>query len=96
MEEHRVGQLYTVIQASREESDGSVAVEILANEPYDDEAHQRTGQYTHKIYHIGGRCPALIKALAPESALMLEEKAWNAYPYCKTSILLLALLIFGI
>lgn len=89
-----MGQLYTVVHASREESDGSVAVEILANEPYHDDAHRRTGQYTHKIYHIGGRCPALIKALAPESALMLEEKAWNAYPYCKTSKTQLFLLIF--
>lgn len=83
-EEYRVGQLYTVVHASREESDGSVAVEILANEEYHDSVRDTAGQYTHKIYHIGGRCPALIKALAPESALMLEEKAWNAFPYCKT------------
>ena len=85
VEEHRVGQLFTVVHASREESDGSVAVEILANEPYNDEVRNTEGQFTHKIYHIGGRCPGIIKALAPDSALMLEEKAWNAYPYCKTS-----------
>lgn len=79
-----MGHLYTVVHASREESDGSVAVEIIVNEPYEDKVHNTTGQYTHKIYHIGGRCPALIKALAPDSAMILEEKAWNAYPYCKT------------
>lgn len=80
-----MGQLFTVIHSSKEESDGSVAVEILANEPYTDtERSNQQGQYTHKIYHIGGRCPALIKALAPASALILEEKAWNVFPYCKT------------
>jgi hypothetical protein len=35
---------------------------------------------------MGRRCPSLVRALAPASALLLEETAWNAYPYCKTSI----------
>jgi hypothetical protein len=81
-----VGQLYTVAHFSKEESDGSVAVEILKNEPYQDTVRKTTGQYTSKIYHIAGRCPAIIKALAPTKALLLEEEAWNAYPYCKTII----------
>jgi len=42
------------------------------------------GQYTHKIYHIGSRLPGWIKAIAPTTALQVVEKAWNAYPYCKT------------
>jgi hypothetical protein len=49
--------MYTVAHSTREESDGSVAVEILSNESYeelDDRGQQITGQYTHKIYHIGG------------------------------------------
>jgi len=84
VDEHQVGQLYTVANFSKEESDGSVAVEILKNEAYQDKVRKTTGQYTSKIYHIGERCPAIIKALAPAKALLLEEEAWNAYPYCKT------------
>lgn len=48
-----MAQLYAVVQASREQTDGSAAVEILTNEPYDDPVMGK-GQYTHKIYHIGG------------------------------------------
>lgn len=28
--------------------------------------------------------PKLVQAIAPASALKLEEKAWNAFPHCKT------------
>ena len=28
--------------------------------------------------------PAWFKSLLPKSALQVEEKAWNAYPYTKT------------
>lgn len=30
------------------------------------------------------KVPGFLKALAPENALIFHEKAWNAYPYCKT------------
>ena len=44
----------------------------------------QAGQYTHKIYHLATRVPGFIRLLAPASALLIDEKAWNAYPYCKT------------
>ena len=76
-------QLYAVVEVSREETHGQDSgVEILKNEPYENE-HGK-GQYTHKIYHLGSKVPRFIAALAPASALKLEEEAWNGYPHCKT------------
>ncbi|KAJ0057553.1 hypothetical protein NL108_009314, partial [Boleophthalmus pectinirostris] len=31
------------------------------------------------------KVPAYVKMIAPEGALVFHEKAWNAYPYCRTS-----------
>jgi hypothetical protein len=76
-------QLFTVVEVSRQETHGQDSgVEILKNEPYDNE-HGK-GQYTHKIYHLGSKVPRFIAAIAPANALRLEEEAWNGYPYCKT------------
>lgn len=30
------------------------------------------------------KVPAYIRVLAPNGALEVHEKAWNAFPYCKT------------
>jgi hypothetical protein len=32
------------------------------------------------------KVPSLVAALLPASSLMLVEKAWNAYPHCRTGI----------
>lgn len=53
------------------------------NEPYK-EGPGGDGQYTHKLYHVGRHLPGWLKSLLPKSALTVEEKAWNAYPYTKT------------
>ncbi|XP_076344495.1 protein retinal degeneration B-like isoform X3 [Tachypleus tridentatus] len=69
---------------SREESQGAGSgVEFLVNKPYTD-GNGGSGQYTHKVYHIGSHLPGWLKALLPKSALTVEEEAWNAYPYTKT------------
>ncbi|KAJ8922249.1 hypothetical protein NQ315_004186 [Exocentrus adspersus] len=69
---------------SREESSGAGSgVEILINEPYTDGPGGQ-GQYTRKIYHVGSHLPGWIKGILPKTALMVEEEAWNAYPYTKT------------
>jgi len=80
--EYQIAQLYMVAKISREQTHGGEGIQILENRPYDDETGK--GQYTHKIYKIGSRLPGWIKAIMPASALQFEEKAWNAYPYCKT------------
>ena len=70
--------LKTVIQGAES------GVEILINEPYTDGPGGKGGQYTHKIYHVGSHLPAWLKSLMPKTALIVEEEAWNAYPYTKT------------
>lgn len=158
VKEHREGQLYTVAKQSIDESDGSTAVEIQVNEPFEypeecsvadtscssdstvseceedsgsDESDSETtsdhtstqsmsnsssitlssstssshhsylkthklpatrlskqaiqhGQYTQKVYHVGGHLPGWMRALAPPSMLKAKERAWNCYPYCRT------------
>ncbi|KAK6483386.1 phosphatidylinositol transfer protein beta isoform [Huso huso] len=59
------------------------SIEVLKNEPYEKEGEK--GQYTHKIYHLKSKVPGFVKMIAPEGALVFHEKAWNAYPYCRTS-----------
>nr|XP_057936706.1 phosphatidylinositol transfer protein alpha isoform-like [Doryrhamphus excisus] len=82
VEEYQVGQLYAVAEASKSETGGGEGVEVLQNEPYEKEGEK--GQYTHKIYHLQSKVPAFVRLMAPKGALEIHEKAWNAYPYCKT------------
>ncbi|OXB57446.1 hypothetical protein ASZ78_010161 [Callipepla squamata] len=72
------------MKKSREESSGEGSgVEILANRPYSD-GPGGSGQYTHKIYHVGSHIPSWFRALLPKAALQVEEESWNAYPYTRT------------
>ena len=85
VEEYRIAQLYMIAKKSKEESKGAEAgVEILINEPYTDGPGGKGGQYTKKLYHIGSHLPAWVKSLLTTTALIVEEEAWNAYPYAKT------------
>ncbi|RWS28529.1 Protein retinal degeneration B-like protein [Leptotrombidium deliense] len=86
VEEYRVAQLYMIAKKSREESQGvGSGVEIIVNEPYTDgPSGSKNGQYTQKVFHVGQHLPGWLKALLPKSALIVEEEAWNAYPYTKT------------
>ncbi|XP_056138782.1 phosphatidylinositol transfer protein alpha isoform-like [Lampris incognitus] len=82
VEEYQVGQLYAVAEASKNETGGGEGVEVLVNEPYEKDGEK--GQYTHKIYHLQSKVPKAISLIAPKGALEVHEKAWNAYPYCRT------------
>lgn len=91
VEEYRIGQLYAVAEASKNETGGGEGIEIRVNEPFDlndEEVKSRgiklPGQYTHKIFHLASKVPSFIRWIAPEGALEVHEKAWNAYPYCRT------------
>ena len=84
VEEYRIAQLYSVAEDSKNETGGGEGIEIVTNEPYEDAELGGKGQYTHKIIHLQSKVPAFIRALAPTGSLEITEKAWNAYPYCKT------------
>ncbi|KAI1729768.1 phosphatidylinositol transfer protein [Ditylenchus destructor] len=90
VEEYQVGQLWSVAEASKNETGGGEGVEVLKNEPFKDVplfgGKFTQGQYTHKIYHLQSKVPALLRKCAPKGSLAIHERAWNAYPYCKTEL----------
>lgn len=48
--QYQVGQLYSVAEASKNETGGGEGVEVLKNEPYEKDGEK--GQFTHKIYRL--------------------------------------------
>jgi len=90
VEEYQVAQLFSVAEASKNETGGGEGIEVLRNEPFDNVpllgGRYNKGQYTYKIYHLASKVPAFIRLLAPKGSLEIHEEAWNAYPYCKTVI----------
>jgi len=82
VDEYQIAQLYMINKISKQQTGNGEGIQILENKPFDDE--NGSGQYTHKIIHIGSKIPGWLKAVMPTTALQVDEKAWNAYPYCKT------------
>jgi len=80
-EEYRTAQLYMVARFSREMTTKGEGIEILKNEPYENE-HGK-GQFTHKKIYLGSHLPSWATPFVPSSLVTVEEKAWNAYPYVK-------------
>ncbi|KAI1285818.1 Phosphatidylinositol transfer protein alpha isoform [Halotydeus destructor] len=90
VEEYCIGQLYSVAEASKNETGGGEGVEVVKNEPFDGVpllgGKFSKGQYTYKIFHLESKVPNLVRYLVPKGSLKIHEEAWNAYPYCKTVI----------
>nr|XP_002128690.1 phosphatidylinositol transfer protein alpha isoform [Ciona intestinalis] len=87
VEEYQVAQLWSVAEASKNETGGGEGIEVLNNEPYTKTLENGTvesGQYTNKIYHFASRVPGFIRLFAPTGSLSAKEEAWNAYPSCRT------------
>ncbi|KAM9621933.1 membrane-associated phosphatidylinositol transfer protein 2 [Trichechus inunguis] len=84
VEEYRIAQLYMIQKKSRNETYGEGSgVEILENRPYSD-GPGGSGQYTHKVYHVGMHIPGWFRSILPKAALRVVEESWNAYPYTRT------------
>uniref|UniRef100_A0A5F9CMB6 Phosphatidylinositol transfer protein membrane associated 2 n=1 Tax=Oryctolagus cuniculus TaxID=9986 RepID=A0A5F9CMB6_RABIT len=84
VEEYRIAQLYMIQKKSRNETYGEGSgVEILENRPYTD-GPGGSGQYTHKVYHVGMHIPGWFRSILPKAALRVVEESWNAYPYTRT------------
>ncbi|KAG5894188.1 hypothetical protein JTB14_037754 [Gonioctena quinquepunctata] len=90
VEEYQVAQLFSVAEASKDNTGGGEGIEVLKNEPFTNYpllgGKYNNGQYTYKIYHLASKVPSFIRLLAPKGSLEIHEEAWNAYPYCKTVI----------
>lgn len=90
VEEYQIGQLWSVAEASKNETGGGEGVEVVVNQPFENfpllGGQFSKGQYTKKIYHLDTKVPALVRLVTPKGALAVHEEAWNAYPYCKTVI----------
>ena len=88
VEEYQVAQLFSVAEASKNETGGGEGVEVIKNEPYDNypllNGKFNSGQYSYKIYHLASKVPAWVQSIAPKGSMEIHEEAWNAYPYCKT------------
>lgn len=92
VEEYRIAQLYMIQKKSRNETYGQGSgVEILENRPYTD-GPGGSGQYTHKVYHVGMHIPGWFRSILPKAALRVVEESWNAYPYTRTRCVCLKLL----
>nr|XP_023012197.1 phosphatidylinositol transfer protein beta isoform [Leptinotarsa decemlineata] len=90
VEEYQVAQLFSVAEASKDNTGGGEGIEVLKNEPFTNfpllGGKYNCGQYTYKIYHLASKVPSFIRLLAPKGSLEIHEEAWNAYPYCRTVI----------
>ncbi|VDQ04171.1 unnamed protein product [Trichobilharzia regenti] len=96
VDEYHVGQLWAVAEASKNETGGGEGIEVLVNEPFNSEVNPPespliangkeyfTGQYTHKRFYLARKVPGYVRLLAPKGSLEVDEKAWNAFPYCRT------------
>eukprot|EP00054_Salpingoeca_dolichothecata_P008118 m.46381 g.46381 ORF g.46381 m.46381 type:complete len:270 (-) comp17518_c0_seq1:31-840(-) len=82
VEEYRIGQLYMIAKHSSENTSGNEGIEVIVNEPCEDEVHGK-GQFTEKRIHLGSSLPSWIKAVIPK-IFYITEKAWNFFPYCIT------------
>lgn len=56
VEEYQIGQLWSVAEASKQETGGGEGVEVLENRKFNGVdlygGKYTTGQFTHKIYHV--------------------------------------------
>lgn len=99
-EEYRIGQLYSVAEASKRETGGCEGVEVFVNRPvtpdemktlpFKDQLQPSKGgqpascQYTHKRLYVASKMPYFVRAIAPTNSLEVDEKSWNCYPYIRT------------
>ena len=57
--QYQVAQLFSVAEASKDNTGGGEGIEVLKNEPFTDQSllggKYTSGQYTYKIYHLASK-----------------------------------------
>uniref|UniRef100_A0A914PRL0 Phosphatidylinositol transfer protein n=1 Tax=Panagrolaimus davidi TaxID=227884 RepID=A0A914PRL0_9BILA len=75
---------------SKNETGGGEGVEVVRQESFTSTTLKpgRTyaGIYTQKIYRLKSKVPYFFRKMFPDSAFVLYEESWNAYPYTKTVV----------
>uniref|UniRef100_A0A7E4VPV7 Phosphatidylinositol transfer protein n=1 Tax=Panagrellus redivivus TaxID=6233 RepID=A0A7E4VPV7_PANRE len=88
LEEFQRGQLWSVAEASKNETGGGNGVVIVKQHEFRSKSirpgHTIEGVYTYKIYYLAQKVPYVFRKLFPETAFILHEESWNAFPYTKT------------
>jgi len=84
LEEFKKAHRFSCTEVSRENTGGGEGVEVLTNEPF--EEGDRSGNYTHKIMHVGSRLPGILQKVMPTGSSTFHEKSWNSFPHCRTVI----------
>lgn len=69
--QYQVGQLYSVAEASKNETGGGEGIEVLKNEPYEKDGEK--GQYTHKIYHLKRQVDINSASLSEQMFVFLSD-----------------------
>ncbi|KAK0154349.1 Phosphatidylinositol transfer protein beta isoform [Merluccius polli] len=72
--QYQVGQLYSVAEASKNETGGGEGIEVLKNEPYEMECGEK-GQFTHKIYHLKSKVPGFNEYMKDD--FMIKIETWH-------------------
>ena len=89
VEEYKIGQLWSLMEASKNHTGGGEGIEIVTNESFTGNPifeNLDSGQHTYKIYHLKSRIPAVLRFFMPKGSMEIHEEGWNVYPYCRTVI----------
>lgn len=81
VEEYDIGQLYTVVEMTKE--DTTTRIQVLENKAYTHDTMGRC-QKTLKVMHLDNHVPGLVKKMVSKAALKIHETSYNAYPVCQT------------
>jgi len=72
VEEYQIAHLWSIAEASKNETGGGEGMEWIVNEPFEDA--EGKGQFTKKIYHLASKLPTIVRHLAPIGSLELSEE----------------------
>lgn len=94
LQEYQIGQLYSTMKFSKDETGGGEGMEWVFNEAFSANSEDALlingqkmgGQYTEKIIFVADKVPGVVRTLAPKGSMEMQENSWNAYPHERTEI----------
>ncbi|CAM6098589.1 unnamed protein product [Calypogeia fissa] len=83
VKEFKKGQRYANWKTNEANTTEGQGGQLLATAPHFDEIWGH-GVFTHNLYRLGDRLPDWVTRLVPANALVIDEKSWITYPYCRS------------